>query len=191
MGCCIPFISKIQINKSFSSCAPSYPSIPSISGCFSGDGKVQLKNGLNKKVKELIKGDILENNSIINCLVITIVNKTLPVVELNNVYYSLKHPVIYDGKWTNPINIKSPKNIYIDYWYNIILKKGYSIKINGIEAITLGHQQKDKIAYHPYFGTNKVINALEKYKGYLEGKIIINKKLNIERDENGRIIKYY
>ena len=161
------------------------------SGCFSGNGKVQLKDKTFKKVKDLIKGDTLEDGAIVNCLIKIKVNKIQQVIELNDVYYSLKHPVIYNGKWTNPINIKSPKAVYIDYWYNLILKNGYSVKINGIEAITLGHNQKDKIAFHPYFGTNKVLNALKKYKEYTYGKIIIKKTLSIKRDENGRISEYY
>ena len=98
---------------------------------------------------------------------------------------------MYNGKWTNPVNIKQPKTAYVDYWYNLVLKNGYSVKINGIEAITLGHKQKDNVAYHPYFGTDKAVNALKKYKEFTEGKIVIKKELNIERDENGRICKYY
>ena len=166
----------------------SYQSYP---GCFSGNGEIKLKDNRTKKIKELIKGDVLENGAIVECLIIIKVNKIQQVIELNDVYYSLKHPVRYNGKWTNPINIKSPKFTYIDYWYNLILKNGYSVKINGIEAITLGHNQKDKIAFHPYFGTNKVLNALKKYKEFNEGIILIKKNLNIERDENGRISKYY
>ena len=161
------------------------------SGCFSGNGKVQLKDKTFKKVKDLIKGDTLEDGSIVNCLIKIKVNKMQQVIELNNVYYSLKHPVMYNGKWTNPVNIKQPKTVYVDYWYNLVLKNGYSVKINGIEAITLGHKQKDKVAYHPYFGTDKAVNALKKYKEFSEGKIVIKKELNIERDENGRICKYY
>ena len=160
-------------------------------GCFSGNGKVELKNKTFKNVKDLIKGDTLKNGAIVICLIKIKVNKTQQAIELNDVYYSLKHPVIYNEKWTNPINIKSPKLTYIDYWYNLVLKNGHSVKINGIEAITLGHNQKDKIAFHPYFGTNKVLNALKKYKEFVDGKIVIKKVLNVERDENGRICKYY
>ena len=155
-------------------------------GCFSGNGEVKLRNNSYKKIKELIKGDILENGAIVDCLIKIKVNKIIPVIELNNVYYSLKHPVIYNEKWTYPIDIKSPKFTYVDYWYNLVLKNGHSIKINDIEAVTLGHN-----GLHPYFGTNKVLNALKKYKEYADGKIIIKKALNIERDENGRICKYY
>ena len=160
-------------------------------GCFSGNGKVELKNNKFKLIKNLIKGDILENGAEVQCLIITKVNKTLPVVELNDVYYTLKHPIKHNGKWTNPFTIKSPKFVFIDNWYNLVLKNGYSVKINGVEAITLGHNQKDKVAYHPYFGTYKVLNALKKYESFNDGKITIKNKLKIERDENGRICKYY
>ena len=155
-------------------------------GCFSGNGEVKLRNNSFKKIKELIKGDILENGDIVDCLIKIKVNKIIPVIELNNVYYSLKHPVIYNGKWTYPIDIKLPKFAYVDYWYNLVLKNSHSVKINGIEAVTLGLN-----GLHPYFGTNKVLNALKKYKEYADGKIIIKKALNIERDENGRICKYF
>ena len=160
-------------------------------GCFTGNGKVQLKNKTLKKVKDLMKGDILENGAIVQCLIKIKVYKIIPVVELNSVYYTLKHPIIYEGKWVNPISIKSPKFIFIDNWYNLVLKNGYSVKINGIEAITLGHEQKDEIAYHPYFGTTKVLNDLKKYKEFKSGNIVIGKKLNIKRDENGRICQYF
>ena len=160
-------------------------------GCFSGNGKVKLMNNKFKLVKNLNKGDILENGAEVQCLIIININKTIPVIELNYVYYTLKHPIKLNGKWTNPISIKPPKFVFIDKWYNLVLKNGYSVKINGIEAITLGHNQKDKVAYHPYFGTYKVINALKKYESFKDGKISIKNNLKIERDENGRICKYY
>ena len=158
---------------------------------FSGNGKVELADKYFKAIKDLIKGDILEDGSIVLCLIVQKVDRVIPVIELNDVYFSLKYPVKYKGNWTYPIRIKSSKNVFIDNWYNLVLKNGYSVKINGIEAITLGHMQKDKNAYHPYFGTNKVIKALKEYKGFEGGKIMIEKKLDVKRDENGRTCKYY
>jgi len=155
------------------------------------NGKVKLMNNKSKIIKNLTKGDILENGAEVQCLIIIKVNKIVPVVELNEVYYTLKHPIKQNGKWTNPIDIKSPTFAYIDYWYNLVLKKGHSVEINGIEAITLGHNQKDNVAFHPYFGTYKVLNALKKYSGFNHGKISFENNLKIERDENGRICKYY
>ena len=139
----------------------------------------------------MIKGDILENGAEVQCLIVTKVNRFVPVVELNEVYYTLKHPIKQNGKWTNPFTIKSPKFVYIDNWYNLVLKNGYSVKINGIEAITLRHNQKDNVAYHPYFGTYKVLNALKKYESFKDGKIYFKNNPTIERDENGRICKFY
>ena len=46
-------------------------------------------------------------------------------------------------------------------------------------------------SYHPYFGTEKVIQALKKYNQYNDGKILIEKKLTVKRDENGRTISYF
>ena len=110
-------------------CSGGYPELDvSYGGCFSGNGKVQLKDKTFKKVKDLIKGDTLEDGSIVNCLIKIKVNKMQQVIELNDVYYSLKHPVMYNGKWTNPVNIKQPKTVYVDYWYNLVLKMGILLK---------------------------------------------------------------
>ena len=57
-------------------------------GCFSGNGKVKLMNNKYKTIKNLTKGDTLENGAEVQCLVITKVNKTVRVVELNGVYYT-------------------------------------------------------------------------------------------------------
>ena len=78
-------------------------------------------NNKFKLIKNLVKGDILENLAEVQCLIISNVNKTLLVVELNDVYYTLKHPIKHNGKWTNPISIKSPKFVFIDNWYNLVL----------------------------------------------------------------------
>ena len=59
-------------------------------GCFSGNGKVKLINNTYKKVKDLIKGDKLENNSIVQCLVIIKVNKMIKVVEINGIFLQFK-----------------------------------------------------------------------------------------------------
>jgi len=156
------------------------------SGCYSGNGKVILKDKTVKEVKDLIKGDILEDGSIVQCLIIIKVNRVVPAIELNGAYFSFKHPVFYEGKWTNPINIKHATNVFIDNWYNLVLKNGKSVKINGIEAITLGNGS------HPYFGSKKVLMALKKYDGFESGRIVMEKKqLKVERDENGKISNYF
>ena len=160
-------------------------------GCFNGNGIVKLQNNKIKKVKELIKGDILLNGSIVDCLIKTKVNSYEFVVEINNVLFTPYHPIFYNGNWVFPINIKKPVKVYIDYWYNVILKNGFSIKINDIEAIGLGHQQNYGILYHPYFGSQKVIQDLKKYDGFEQGFVFIQNMPKAVRDENNFISQYY
>ena len=49
-------------------------------GCFSGNGKVELKNKTFKNVKDLIKGDTLKNGAIVICLIKIKVNKIQQVI---------------------------------------------------------------------------------------------------------------
>ena len=53
----------------------------SIGGCFSGNGKVKLINNSYKKIKELKKGDVLENGAIVKCLIIIPINRKLEVLN--------------------------------------------------------------------------------------------------------------
>ena len=160
-------------------------------GCFNGNGNVKLKNNKIKKVKDIVKGDILFNDSIVECVIITKVEKKQFVVELNNVLFTPYHPIFYNGNWVFPINVKEPEEYYIDYWYNLILRNGYSVNINNIDAITLGHNQNYGILRHPYFGTEKVIQDLKSYMGFDNGLVFINEMPKVIRDENGFISSYY
>lgn len=158
-------------------------------GCFNGDAIVELSEG-TKKVRDLIKGDILSNGGIVQCIVITKVNETIPVIEINNVLFTPYHPIQQNSKWVFPISIGNTRNIYIDNWYNLVIEGSPVVRLNGVNAITLGHNMTNDILSHPYFGTKMVIDALKKYDSFELGKIEIEKPKE-ERNENGLIIKYY
>jgi Mg-chelatase subunit ChlD len=160
-------------------------------GCFNGNGIVKLQNNKIKKVKELNKGDILLNGNIIDCVIKTKVKSYQFVVEINNVLLTPYHPIFYNGNWVFPINIKKPIRVYIDYWYNVIVKNGFSIVINDIEVVGLAHQQNYGILYHPYFGSQKVVDALKKYDGFEQGFVFIKNIPKVVRDENHFISEYY
>ena len=160
----------------------------SCGGCFNGDAFVELKKG-KKKVKYLKKGDILSNGDIVECLVETKINKVENVVKINNVYFTLYHPIEIDGEWVFPCERFKVTKKYIDCWYNLVLKKKHEVILNGVKAITLGHNRNDGILKHPYFGTNKVINALKKYDTYQTG-FISTSNLKVHRTNN-LIDQYY
>ena len=151
-------------------------------GCFNGDAIVELKNG-KKKVKNIKKGDILSNGAVVECLVENKINKYQNVVNINNVYFSLYHPVEINGEWVFPCEHFKVTKKFIDCWYNLVLKKKHEVILNGVKAITLGHNRKDGILKHPYFGTNKVIDALKKYDSYNTG-FISTSNLKVHRTNN-------
>ena len=160
----------------------------SCGGCFNGEAIVELKNG-KKKVKNLKKGDILSNGAKVVCLVETKINKYENVVSINNVYFTLYHPVEINGEWVFPCEKFKVTKKFIGCWYNLVLNNKHEVVLNGVKAITLGHNRKDGILKHPYFGTNKVIEALKKYDSFNTG-FISTSNLKVHRTNN-LIDQYY
>ena len=157
-------------------------------GCFTGDALVELKNG-KKKVKNLKKGEILSNGAEVICEVENKINKYENVVCINDVCFSLYHPIEIGGKWVFPCQCFKVQKKFVDSWYNLVLKNKHEVVLNGIKAITLGHNRKEGILKHPYFGTNKVIEALMKYNTYEKG-FIFTSNLKVHRSNN-LIDEYY
>jgi len=160
----------------------------SCGGCFNGEAIVELKN-CKKRVKNLKKGDILSNGAKVVCLIETKINKYENVVNINNVYFTLYHPVEINGEWVFPCEKFKATKKFINSWYNLVLNKKHEVLLNGVKAITLGHNRTDGILKHPYFGTNKVIEALKKYDSFNTG-FISTSNLKVHRTNN-LIAQYY
>ena len=158
-------------------------------GCFTGNAFVEMNKGNKKKVKDLRKGDILLNGAEVLCVVENKINKVENVVCINDVCFSLYHPIEIKGKWVFPCQCFKVEKKFIDSWFNLVLKNKHEIELNGIKAITLGHNRTEGILKHPYFGTKKVIEALMKYDTYKKG-FISTSNLKIVR-KNNLIDEYY
>ena len=158
-------------------------------GCFTGNAFVEMKKGNKKKVKDLSKGDILLNGAEVLCVVENKINKVENVVCINDVCFSLYHPIEIKGKWVFPCQCFKVEKKFIDSWFNLVLKNKHEIELNGIKAITLGHNRTEGILKHPYFGTKKVIEALMKYDTYKKGYIHTS-NLKVVR-KNNLIDEYY
>jgi hypothetical protein len=159
-------------------------------GCFDGNAIVSLNIG-TKRVRDLVKGDILINGGIVECLIETILNGQSEGVMLNNVIFTPFHPVKLSGNWIFPFDIGSIIKVEIDSWFNLVVKRNKIVVLNGISAITLGHGLREGILEHPYFGTDKVVNALKRYDDYGTGQLRIEDPLQCQRDENGMIIELF
>jgi Mg-chelatase subunit ChlD len=164
--------------------------------CYDGDGLVLMDNKTFIAVKNLKIGDLVQafdaNKNIIHdkikFILKTKVVKTIDICNINNFKITPWHPIIYPDQWVFPINISPVINVELDWIYNIVLEKGIAIFINNIPVITLGHGlTQNKVVDHPYYGTNKIVDDLEKMCGHSSGIIIFDKPV-IKRT-NGLVSK--
>lgn len=165
--------------------------------CYDGDGLVLMANKTFIAVKNLKIGDLVQafdaNKNITYTRIKFIIKTkvtTVDICDINNFKITPYHPIIYSDQWVFPIDICSPINVKLDWIYNIVLEKGIAIFINNIPVITLGHNlTQNQVVKHPYYGTNKVVDDLEKMCGHSTGIIILDKPV-IERT-NGLVSKLF
>ena len=156
--------------------------------CFTGDSIIKMANNEYKKMEDLVVGDYVCSGSIytkqfstsriISILKCKCENGYADIVTLSNkCKVTPWHPIakeFIDGGWKFPNHLGIIQNIVCNYVYSVVLEnnKHFTIMDNDILAISLGHQltndiiKNDKILYHPFYGTNAVITALQNQPNY-------------------------
>ena len=167
-------------------------------GCFHEDSNILIDHNIFKKIKDIKKGDtVLDidgNYNKVVCVVkyINKDNKT-NLVELNSgTLITPWHPVLNNNnEWIFPFTIgKLIKEYQTKYVYNLILDKGHTIIVNSDICVTLGHNiNTNFVVSHQYFGTDKVINDLQKKDGFNDGLVYIYSDNIIRSSETDRVIK--
>lgn len=157
--------------------------------CFHGNCSVLMMNGEVKLVKEIVQGDLIASHNgkstKVKCVIKTdIESKRTGLICLEG---GLKitpwHPVKINNEFRFPINLGNITLVDCDAVYNFVLEDHHIMKINGIECVTLGHGFDNEVAKHDYFGTQIVINDLQKISGWEKG--LVELKTNwILRDQN-------
>eukprot|EP00835_Amoeboradix_gromovi_P004143 NODE_306_length_11344_cov_0.675767.p3 type:complete len:613 gc:universal NODE_306_length_11344_cov_0.675767:5024-3186(-) len=151
--------------------------------CFCGDGVVKLMDSF-KLVRELAKGDVLDNGAVIECIVRTKIESYVEMVDVG-FFITPYHPIFIHGKWEFPLKIGPIQSVYCSFIYSLVLDKVHIITINDRKCITLGHLVNHGIAKHEYFG-DLIIEDLKMLSGYSEGLITMSS--NWLRRENGKVI---
>ena len=172
-------------------------------GCFDSNCTISMADGSTKILKNLNKGDrILScdlNNelqfaSIICILEIKITNGTRELVNLDGgLNITPWHPIKYNNKWVFPANIKTPIIKNSESIITLVLDNHHIGFINGYQCIMLGHNYKEGILNHPYYGTNAIINDMKYHSGWESGKVILNDESvfrNMERLATNAMLKY-
>lgn len=145
--------------------------------CFDGSSTVQLQDGTVVKICDTKKGDVVRcaNNQYasILCVVKTVFNaKHTQLVSFEN---GLKvtpwHPICIDGTWKFPADIQPAIDTSCDAVYNFVLDKSHIVLVNNVQCCTLGHGLNDAVVQHEYFGTNAIIQDLQRFPGWSSGLV--------------------
>ena len=150
--------------------------------CFDSNCNVLMHDLSFKKCKDIAKGDKVYGGDVIECVIRTEVNNVTEFITLKKDEKVLKitpyHPVLIDGKWTMPIKLGDVKYQQSDAIYSFLLEnRQKAIVIEGYECLTLAHGiLGDPVATHPFYGTENVVLALKKCRGWINGKIIFSLK---------------
>ena len=104
------------------------------------------------------------------------------------------HPVIHQYEWRFPIDIILEDSKYGEIieihedMYDIAFYGADFVDINGVQVITLGHSIKnDPIAFHPYFGSEQILDDLDDMPKDNMGRAIVT-PANIRRDPETQLI---
>jgi hypothetical protein len=153
-------------------------------GCFDSNCTITMADGSTKILKNLNKGDkILScdlNNvkqiaSIVCILEIKIKYGLYEFVDFENgLYITPWHPIKYNNEWVFPANIKTPVIKSCNSIITLVLDNHHIGFINGYQCIMLGHNYKNGILNHPYYGTDAIINTMKNHYGWESGKVVLN-----------------
>ena len=147
-------------------------------GCFAGSNQVLMADGSLSQVSDLKKGDNIATPSgpaAIKCVVKTLTFQgmadmcSLP----NGLLITPGHPVKLQNDWIYPRDLKQRQSIQCSAFYNLVVSNDHRAIINGAQVILLGHNYTQGILKHPYYGSNKVIEDLEKMPGFADGLVVI------------------
>ena len=164
-------------------------------GCIHGDCIVKMVDKNNKQISDLVKGDVLEDGSIIKCILRT----TCSQKESQLVHFSggliltPYHPILYNNTWRFPINVGVLENTICDAVYSFLVCKpdgsyANSITVNGIKCITLAHGIIDNnIARHDFFGSENIVTDLKCFSSWDLGLVEVTEEC-FRRDPSTNLI---
>ena len=97
------------------------------------------------------------------------------------------HPVYKGYSWRFPIDISSsePESIKCDEMYTFVIKNRKSVIVEDYVFATYGHNLKEEVINHDYFGSERVINDLKLIDTYRLGFVYLRKEMFIRFD--GRV----
>ena len=148
-------------------------------GCIDGSSTVLLPSGMTCRVADLVPGDLVlgpdGEAAKVRCVVqMPCEEGPVALVQVSeNLRLTPFHPILKDGHWRFPADINEANLHDCSSIYNFVLDGPPAFMVDGTAVVGLGHGLTEGAAAHAYFGTQAVIQDLEKMPGYDSGRVVL------------------
>ena len=113
------------------------------------------------------------------------------MVKLGELLITPYHPIIdmvnLEKDWCFPVTKHITREYDCNYMYSFVTENRHSLTIERYIFATFGHNLKENIVYHNYFGTDAVINDLKKFNTYNDGYVELTPDM-LKRDPNNKTV---
>ena len=174
-------------------------------GCCAEGCRILMEDGTHKNVEDIQKNDtvvtyhFVDNNEMyltvgqIECVVKTKCDMNSEnMVTIGSLVITPYHPIINllenEYEWSFPISKERPRNVYCNYMYTFVLDNRCSVVIEQRIFATYGHNLQGEVIQHDYFGTEDVIQDLQKFNTYQDGYVELTKNM-FQRDNKNKVFK--
>ena len=144
-------------------------------GCFAPGTPISVPGG-TKRIQDLKPGDTVVTPigiaTIRYVLQASTYDTTQPFCQITpgcliTEYHPYRHRIT--GKWRFPADDYPVLYLPIPTVFNLVLDQGHIVLVEGVECCTLAHGFKGFVIEHPFFGTDKVIEAMSGQPGFDKG----------------------
>ena len=142
--------------------------------CFYGECPVAMHDGSTKRVCDVRKGDVVQGGAAVVCVVRTDTGSPVDMTRVGQLLVTAWHPIRdAGGSWAFPCTVAGAEVVEraCDAVYNFVLDKRHEVTIAETACVTLGHGFAGPVVSHPYFGTRRVVEDLEKAHGWSAGLV--------------------
>lgn len=178
---------------------PAAPSMTSYyagggGGCFGARSIVQVRthSGIERKqIQDLERGDRVRVDALESRAKAPVFARVLcvakmlqsigsaPLVQLSDgLTITPGHPVLHNGRWVAALEHSAAVNhiprvkTLPSILYNVVLDHTHVLNVDGVACVTWGHQLRQDGAYHPFYGSQRVVLALMALPGFHESGIV-------------------
>ena len=160
--------------------------------CFPGWCTVETKDGEQKSLDTVKKGDLIKTPTgiaTVRCMLKTLCpNGQQQLVKMGKLFATPWHPVRPYDIWIFPSMVGTPQTMACEAVFSLLLSTP-SCYIEGVECIGLAHGiEDDKVASHPFFGTQQVVQALSQCVGYEQGIVTLSGPEAVQRDAETNLV---